>query len=160
MTITEVLPSDVPVHLLLLADPSEQAIGKYLRYSRCFVADNGDTIVGVCILKPSENDVLELMNIAVLPAVQQGGIGSKLLQHVIEICRQSGARRLEVGTGTFGYPLAFYQRAGFRVTGIDKDFFLVNYTDPVFENGIQHKDMLRLSLEFDYDYRSQDTVTP
>lgn len=159
MKITEVQPSDVPVHLLLLADPSEQAIDKYLRYSRCFIADSDDTIVGVCIIKPSDNNVLELMNIAVSPAVQQGGIGSKLLQHVIEICRHSGARRLEVGTGTFGYPLTFYQRAGFRVTNIDKDFFLLNYTEPVFENGIQHKDMLRLSLEFANDHRSQDTVT-
>ncbi|WP_331435775.1 hypothetical protein [Photobacterium gaetbulicola] len=51
-----------------------------------------------------------------------------------------------MGTGTFGYQLAFYQREGFRVVGIDKDFFLDHYDEPVMENGIQHKDMLRLQL--------------
>jgi len=29
---------------------------------------------------------------------------------------------------------------------IDKDFFLKNYSEPIFELGIQHKDMLRLAM--------------
>lgn len=88
------------------------------------------------------------MNIAVSPAVQQHGVGTQLLGYVIEKVKESGAHRLEVGTGTFGYQLTFYQRQGFRVDYIDKDFFLKNYPEPIIENGIQHKDMLRLSLTF------------
>jgi len=88
-----------------------------------------------------------LMNIAVSPSTQRNGIGAQLLKYVIEIARESGAQRLEVGTGTFGYQLTFYQRQGFRVERIDKDFFLKNYPEPIIENGIQHKDMLRLALE-------------
>jgi hypothetical protein len=66
----------------------------------------------------------------------------------IERVKESGAKQLVVGTGTFGYQLTFYQRQGFRVESINKDFFLENYTEPVIENGIQHKDMFRLILEF------------
>jgi len=55
---------------------------------------------------------------------------------------------MEVGTGTFGYQLAFYQRHGFRVTAIDRDFFVQNYPEPIFEDGIQLHDMLRLTLRF------------
>ena len=51
-----------------------------------------------------------------------------------------------MGTGTFGYQLAFYQRQGFRATGIDRDFFVKNYPEPIFEDGIQLFDMLRLTL--------------
>ncbi|MBB3060531.1 hypothetical protein [Microbulbifer rhizosphaerae] len=57
-------------------------------------------------------------------------------------------QRLEVGAGTFGYQLTFYQRQGFRVERIDKNFFLKSYPEPIVENGIQHGDMLRLTFEF------------
>ena len=57
-----------------------------------------------------------------------------------------GAERIVLGTGTFGHQLKFYQRNGFRVDSVEKNFFLDNYSDPIYEDGIQHKDMLRLSL--------------
>ncbi len=134
--------------LLLIADPSEGAVKRYLEGSRCFLAYSGDAITGVCVVKPIAVEVLELMNIAVSPSAQHNGIGTRLLQHVIEKARESGAQRLEVGTGTFGYQLAFYQRQGFRVKSIDQDFFLKNYSEAIVEDGIQHKDMLRLAIEF------------
>lgn len=88
------------------------------------------------------------MSIAVHPAYQKSGYGTALLKWVIDFFRRSGARKLEVGTGTFGYQLAFYQRQGFRVTSIDHDFFVKNYPEPIFENGIQLFDMLRLTLRY------------
>ncbi|AWE68994.1 putative iAA acetyltransferase [Pseudomonas aeruginosa] len=42
--------------------------------------------------------------------------------------------------------MAFYQRVGFRVDKVVKNYFLDNYDQPIYEMGIQHKDMLRLSL--------------
>lgn len=133
--------------LLLLADPSVDAVKEYLEQSRCFVAYVNDVVVGSCILKPIGRGMLELMNIAVSPSHQQRGIGTRLLKDVIDKAKESGAKGLEVGTGTFGYQLTFYQRQGFRVDRIDKDFFLKNYPKPIVENGVQHKDMLRLTLE-------------
>ena len=67
-------------------------------------------------------------------------------RHLAEM-RQRGVRQLEVGTGSFGDQLLFYQRIGFRVTDIERDFFLQNYTTPLWERGVQHKDMLKLTLE-------------
>ena len=34
------------------------------------------------------------------------------------------------------------------MTGIDRDFFVRNYPEPIFEDGIQLFDRLRLTLEF------------
>ncbi len=145
--IKEVPPSVAPMDLLLLADPSVEKINGYLPASRCFVSCSGEATVGVCVVTPLGQDAYELMSIAVAPHYQQAGVGTELLKHTIEAARKLGARRLEVGTGSFGYQLTFYQRHGFRITSIDRDFFVRNYAEPIFEAGIQLRDMLRLTLE-------------
>lgn len=150
MHICEIPPSDAPHTLLLLADPSEDKLASYLPQSRCFVAlaeKDHHEVRGACAVLPLPGGGYELMSIAVAPEHQRRGIGSQLLQHVIGVFRYSGAPRLEVGTGSFGYQLAFYQRHGFRVTAIDRDFFVTHYPQPIFEDGIQLRDMLRLTLE-------------
>lgn len=139
------------MELLLLADPSEEKVRSYLPESRCFVASRGEVVVGACVVTPRGPGAYELMSIAVPPERQKSGYGSALLKHVIDLYRRAGARRLEVGTGTFGYQLAFYQRHGFRVTSIDHDFFVRNYPEPIFEDGIQLFDMLRLTLRYPGD---------
>ena len=146
--IKPVKKTDLPLDLLLLADPSVEQIAAYLSCGEGYVAYQGDEPVGEYVIKEKENGVFELMNIAVKEERQQRGIGAILLQHAIETVKNKGARKLEVGTGCFGYQLSFYHRAGFRVMSIDKDFFVKNYREPIYENGIQHKDMLRLAIEF------------
>jgi len=41
--------------------------------------------------------------------------------------------------------LKLYRKLGFNLTEIKKNFFLDHYTEPIFENGIQAKDMLILT---------------
>ena len=148
LLIREVPVEDAPLDLLLLADPSEEKVRSYLERSRCFVASDDGVVAGACAVQPLEAGGHELMCIAVHPDRQKSGIGTALLKWVIDFYRRSGAGRLEVGTGTFGYQLAFYQRQGFRVTCIDRNFFIENYPEPIFEGGIQLFDMLRLTLDF------------
>lgn len=148
LLIHEVPASDTPMEILLLADPSPDKIRSYLSGSKCFVASSGAVVVGACVVQPRGAGTYELMCIAVHPSCQKSGYGTALLKWVIDFYRSSGARQLEVGTGTFGYQLAFYQRHGFRVTGIDHDFFVKNYPEPIYENGIQLLDMLRLTLRY------------
>jgi ribosomal protein S18 acetylase RimI-like enzyme len=148
LLIKEVSVTNAPIELLLLADPSEEKIRSYLSGSKCFIASIGAVVVGACVVQPRGTDVYELMSIAVHPAYQKSGYGKALLKWVIDFFRNSGARQLEVDTGTFGYQLAFYQRQGFRVTSIDHDFFVKNYPEPIFEDGIQLFDMLRLTLVY------------
>jgi len=150
LTTLKIMPissGSAPMRLLLEADPSEEKVKAYLKKSHCFVGKLREKVVGVYILQPIGKDTLELMNIAVEPKLQGKGIGQILLQHAITSAKKLSAIRLELGTGTFGYQLAFYQKAGFRVDAIDKDFFLRNYAEPIFEMGIQHKDMLRLGMK-------------
>ena len=147
MQINEITPAEAPMDLLLEADPSEQKVKAYLDDCTCLAARIEGVVVGVCLLKPIGDDAYELMNISVAPSLQQRGIGTALLKRAIASVRAMGAHTLEVGTGMFGHPLAFYQRQGFRASAIDRGFFLDNYPEPLFEDGIQHKDMLRLRLD-------------
>lgn len=133
--------------LFLLADPAEKSILGYLSDSLVYIAKIKEETVGGYILQPIGIAKYELKNIAVMPGYQNQGIGTALLQHLLEVVKNLGGESVEVGTGTFGYQLAFYQRAGFRVERIDKDFFLLNYKEAIFENGIQHQDMLRLLIK-------------
>jgi ribosomal protein S18 acetylase RimI-like enzyme len=148
LLIQEVSASDAPMELLLLADPSEDKVCAYLPGSKCFVASSNEAVVGACVVQPLGAGAYELMSIAVQPTHQKSGYGTALLKWVVVFFRKSGASQIEVGTGTFGYQLAFYQRHGFRVTGIDHGFFVNNYAEAIFENGIQHFDMLRLTLRY------------
>ena len=136
------------MEILLEADPSVEKIRAYLPDSRCFVAMDRGAPVGACVVQMIAPAVYELMSIAVAPEHQRKGIGSELLAHAVNSVRDMGARRFEVGTGTFGYQLAWYQRAGFRAFAVERDFFLDNYEEPIYENGIQLKDMLRLAVDY------------
>jgi GNAT superfamily N-acetyltransferase len=146
--IQEVPYTKAPIELLLEADPSVEKIKAYLPRSRCFVAMLQGKPVGAYVVQRIAPAVYELMSIAVSPEYQRKGIGSKLLKYAVTTVHDLGARRLEVGTGTFGYQLTYYQREGFRVFAVERDFFLVNYDEPIYEHGIQLKDMLRLAVEY------------
>ena len=135
------------MELLLEADPSIGKILHSLAGAQCFVAQIDEAVVGVYVLKETVPAKYELMNISVAPSRQRRGIGKALLEHAIARVREGAGLRLEVGTASFGYYLTFYQRAGFRVSSVEKDFFLENYPEPLYEDGIRHTDMLRLTLD-------------
>ncbi|MCG7550527.1 N-acetyltransferase [Pseudoalteromonas sp. Of7M-16] len=147
MEYLEVNSHAIPIELLLEADPSKESILNYLSGSWCFVATTRGKILAACIVKAQDVELAEIYNISVYPAYQGQGIGSKLLQFTLSELSNRGVKRVELGTGTFGYQLTYYQRIGFRVASVSKDYYLKQYDMPIFENGIQHKDMLRLYIQ-------------
>ncbi|MFS0722300.1 GNAT family N-acetyltransferase [Paenibacillus sp. 1P07SE] len=138
----------MPMDLLLLADPSEKLVRDYTCRGSCYVAADEHTIIGVYVLLPTRPDTVELVNVAVDEAHQGQGIGKRLVQHAVERARESGYATIEVGTGNSGMlQLALYQKCGFRMVGIDRDFFVRHYEEPIYENGIQVIDMVRLAQD-------------
>ncbi|OGG11732.1 hypothetical protein A2Z00_01360 [Candidatus Gottesmanbacteria bacterium RBG_13_45_10] len=147
--IREKLPSeDIPWDLLLMADPSRKAIQEYLDNSEIYLAFIGDELVGVSVISQEQNNVAELKNIAVHEKHRRKGFGKRLIEHAIELAKSKNAIRIDVGTGnSSGLQLALYQKCGFVICGVEKGFFLKNYKEPIFENGIQCVDMIRLSFD-------------
>lgn len=134
--------------LMLEADPSEEAIRDYINRVKCYAAFIGDLIVGEYILIKTRPYTMELVNISVDEKFQGKGIGRQLVLDAINRARQEGAKEIEVGTGNSSISqLAFYQKCGFRIIGVDKDFFRRNYKEKIIENGIECVDMIRLSMD-------------
>jgi Acetyltransferases len=137
-----------PLDLLLLADPSQKLVEEYLRRGYCFIGSLNDQIIGVYVLLPTRPDTVELVNVAVDERHQGKGNGKRLVKHAIHIAAEMGFKTIEVGTGNSGVgQLALYQKCGFRITGVDRDFFVRHYDEEIFENGIQVLDMIRLSQD-------------
>lgn len=141
------LHEKLPMKLLLLADPSERLIRDYTARGNCYVLEEQEKVIGVYVLLPTRPDTVELVNVAVEEAYHGKGYGKELVLHAIQQAKQQKYQTIELGTGNSGVSqLALYQKCGFRMVSIDRDFFLRHYEEPIFENGIQVVDMVRLEL--------------
>lgn len=138
-----------PYHLLNLADPSDKAVKDYLERGECYIASNDSKeVIGVYVLLRTRPFTIELVNVAVDEAHRGNGYGRKLVEHAIEQARLDGFEVLEVGTGNSSTnQLALYQKAGFNITSIDYDFFRKHYSEPIWENGIECRHMIRMSID-------------
>ncbi|XKH49600.1 GNAT family N-acetyltransferase [Chryseomicrobium palamuruense] len=145
----------LPMQLLLLADPSEKQIHSYVSSGHCYLAVYEGVCRGVYVLQEKTPQTIELMNVAVAESWQGKGLGKQLILHAIETSRELGYARLGVATGNSSIgQLALYQKCGFRIVGIERDYFTIHYPQPIFENGIQCRDQLKLALELKGTERS------
>ncbi|MCC5801259.1 GNAT family N-acetyltransferase [Rossellomorea vietnamensis] len=139
---------ELPMELLLLADPSETIVKDYTTRGECFVAELEKKIVGVYVLLPTRPETIELVNVAVAEELHGRGIGKQLVMNAVKVAKEKGYKTIEVGTGNSGVgQLALYQKCGFRIIGVDLDFFIRHYPEDIHENGIQCRDMIRLSQD-------------
>lgn len=139
---------EAPYELLLLADPSEESVQEYWSRCQCFVAVNNNEIIGVLALIKTRPNTMEIVNVAVRKDVQGKGIGKKLVLFAIEKAKEQHMKTIEIGTGNSSLSqLGLYQKCGFRITGVDRDYFIRHYRQEIYENGIQCRDMIRLSLD-------------
>ena len=146
MTIRLLSPQETPPYdLLLLADPSVLMLEKYLFISSVYVATIEVEIVGVFVLCPIDKTLIEIKNIAVAETHQGKGIGKKLLAYAIAKAREQGFQEIQIGTANSSIgQLALYQKMGFEMDSIRKGFFIDNYPEPIYENGILVRDMVVL----------------
>lgn len=139
---------EIPWSLLLLADPSKKIIEKYIYDSDVYVSSINKEVVGVYVLINLSPNTVELKNIAVDKKYQGKRIGKQLVLDAINKAKNKGAKRIEVGTGNSSFSqLALYQKCGFRIIGVEKNFFTKYYKEEIIENGIKCIDMIRLAIE-------------
>lgn len=132
---------------LLLADESEVAVRKYLDMGTLYKINCGEMLVGVALVVPQTDTTIELKNIAIVPKYQGKGIGKEILRQLTEKCQKDGYQTVLVGTANSSIDnIAFYQKAGFRMETIEKDFFS-HYPEPIYENGIRALDMIFFSKQ-------------
>lgn len=107
--------------LLLLADEQEEMIDRYLANGVMFVLeDNG--VKGECVVTDEGGGILEIKNVAVLPAEQGRGYGKALLDYIAAKYKNHYSI-LQVGTGDIPQIIAFYEKCGFSYHHRVKNFF-------------------------------------
>lgn len=144
--IRPLLNSDqVPYKLLLEADPSKEKVNIYLLQGNCFVAVYKEEIVGVMIIIETSQYDNEIINLAILEKYRGNGLAKKLITFGLDFSLKQNKKFVNVGTGNSSInQLALYQKCGFRIDYVKKNYFLDNYADSIVENGIPCIDMVML----------------
>jgi ribosomal protein S18 acetylase RimI-like enzyme len=138
------------IPLLELADEREP-IRRYLNEGALYgiVDDTNGAPVAAVLVIDLDDHTAELRAVAVAEHAQGGGIGTRIVKDVCDRLRATG-RRIVVGTASSGTrQLAFYQRLGFRVRRVERDFFNAarGYPEGLAENGIPTRDMVWMDLD-------------
>ena len=141
--------NNIPIDLLLLSDPSEEVISEYINLSNNFIATYNGKIVGALLLLSTRPRTMEIMNISIYEEYQNKGIGKQLIKAAIDYAKERKIKKLEIGTGNPGVgQMMLYQKCGFRIVGVELDYFRKNHTEKIIENGIECRDMIRMEMEF------------
>jgi GNAT superfamily N-acetyltransferase len=146
------------IPLLLQAEESERALRWSLSnmVDAVYRAEQDGALVGAATMQ-WRGDPCEIMELAVAPERQGQGIGRRIVARLIDEARRRGKSAMLVGTANSSIGnIAFYQKAGFRMDHVRKDYFWY-YRKPIYENGIQIRDMLvfRYDLTDDQAPRSR-----
>jgi GNAT superfamily N-acetyltransferase len=145
ITIQQARPDEIEalIPLLLQAEESERALrwGLNNLVDAVYRADADGVLVGAATMR-WRDDPCEIMELAVAPDRQGQGIGRAIVAWLIDEARRRGRSAVLVGTANASIDnIAFYQKVGFRMDQVRKDYFWY-YHEPIYENGIQIRDML------------------
>lgn len=138
----------IPYDLLLLADETVESINKYIFSCEIYLLEQENRIVAVYALQVLSKEEAEIKNIAVAKESQGQGIGKSLLKDAADRAKARGFKRLIIGTGDItSMPICFYLKEGFEKYAVKKDFFIMNFPKPIYDHGVQLRDMVMLKKE-------------
>ncbi len=129
--------------ILLIGDEDEKMINKYIEQSTLFVLFDNNILTSVCAVITIDKETIEIKNLATYPEYQNMGYASALIDFICNKYK-TGFKYLILGTGENNKTLTFYKKRGFQEIHRLKNFFIENYSHPIFEEGKQLKDMIYL----------------
>ena len=118
-------------------------IDKYLERGEMFVLKEDEQVCALCVVTDEGDGVLEIKNLAVMPEKQKCGYGRQMIEYVADYFAKD-YHTLLVGTGDSPLTIPFYERCGFIRSHVVEDFFVKCYDHPIFEDGVQLRDMVHL----------------
>lgn len=136
------------VPILHDAEEDDERIRAALRDPACqaYAASVDGKLVGAAVVRWSEHEASELLYIAVVPAGRGQGYGKQIVAAVQAELSAHGLTLL-VGTANSSLDnIAFYQKCGFRMFEVKRDFFAY-IQPPLQEDGIIMRDMIVFSYE-------------
>jgi ribosomal protein S18 acetylase RimI-like enzyme len=132
------------------ADDSESEILGYRDLGDLLVAREDGIIVGHAqVVECAEAGLFELKSLAVVEERRSKGIGAALVRAALEHCRMQGGQSILVATAAASiHALKFYQRQGFRIRRVIRDFYVPSRGyRPLELNGIPLLDEVILDMD-------------
>ena len=126
------------IPLLLEGDEDMAMLNRYLDRGDLFGLFDNENVVTLALVT-AEGDCAELMNIVTVEKHRGKGYGSLMLSYLSKEFSAYGY--LIAGTGDCSPARLFYEKNGFSLSGLRKDFVL-QYDHPVIENGRMLTDMV------------------
>lgn len=143
----EVAPEETVslVPILLAADEDEERVHRQASDARftAYAALLDEVMIGAALLH-WQGEESEVEYIAVAERLRGHGYGRSMLAALVAEARRRGIRSLLIGTDNTAFDtIAFYQKCGFRMDYVRRDYF--SYIQPpIVNNGIALRDMLVL----------------
>ncbi|WP_343247343.1 GNAT family N-acetyltransferase [Diplocloster hominis] len=130
--------------LLLLADPDENMIDKYLDAGDLYLMKEQDETICVAVVVRLSDTECELKNLAVAEPHQHQGNATAMMLYLFYMY-QLLYETMYVGTSEKG--VSFYQKLGFEYDRTLPGFFTQHYPEPVYEDGVLCEDMIYLKKD-------------
>ena len=106
-------------------------------------------LAGAAVVRWEEEKPSEIIYIAVADDLRGQGYGKQMIHFLQEELRRRGGHALLVGTANASLEnIAFYQKCGFRMFEIRRDYFTY-IQPPIAENGIVLRDMIVFRYDLD-----------
>lgn len=147
--IRKFLPDEeIPYSLLLLADETIEAIDSYIHNSEIYILEQENSTIGIYVAMLIEPDVIEIKNIAVKEEFHNQGFGLFMLNDAKKRAKEKNCKSIIICTPDIAHKqLYLYQKAGFTIYDIKKNYYPMHYPKPIFEDGVQLKDMVILKQD-------------
>jgi ribosomal protein S18 acetylase RimI-like enzyme len=149
VTVREVSPGPerrALIPLIRLAEDSDSQLEAAIDEGTMYAVEDR----GVVLVLDHGDRERELRYVAVAEAHQRRGVGKAMLADVAEAEQARGTRRLLVGTTSADTGnLDFYQRCGYRLLSIERDYFTPErgYPPGFMINGLPALDMVWMDTE-------------
>jgi NAD(P)H-dependent FMN reductase/GNAT superfamily N-acetyltransferase len=132
------------------AEEDDERIRSALRDPACqaYAATVAGQLVGAAVVRWRPTEPSEILYLAVAAAERGQGYGKQIV-NTLQAELPAHGRTLLVGTANSALDnIAFYQKCGFRMSAVKRDFF--DYIQPpLHEHGIEMRDMIVFSYEVD-----------
>jgi len=143
MKIERIPNKDLPHDLLYLADEDDEQIAKYRDKALFWGALVDGLIVGTIGLLELSGKEAEIVSVAVAEKFQNLHIGTQLVERALAYGKEAGFGQILIKTGNCGLSqMGLYQKCGFRLDSINRDYFLGKYEASMYENGIRCADQV------------------
>ena len=152
--VTELIPNHKTGFLLPVlsdAEEGEERIRATLLDPTCtaYASWLDGQLAGAAVVRWEEVEPSEIVYIAVTADLRGRGYGKQIMHFLLEELRRRGGHALLVGTANAALEnIAFYQKCGFRMFEIRRDYFAY-IQPPIAEHGIVLRDMLVLRYDLE-----------